>query len=158
MATPLPFQIAKIIEQELQAANNLLSLLKQESEALSQRDITQLGTIIERKSQELVSLDQALRQRQQLMQSQKLPMDVKHWRLLLSRCRDERLMSQWQQLEDNIKLCKKENEVNGKLLARSQRVINRLTAVLKGQSADTALYNHKGNHNAGKRTLTYAQA
>ncbi len=158
MATPLAFQIAKIIDQELQAATKLLQLLQQESDALSQRNADQLAQIIESKSQELVSLDQASKQRKQLMTSQKLPADDKHWRQLLNRCRDERLIAQWQQLEDNIKLCKKENETNGKLLARSQRVVNRLTAVLKGQSADTSLYNQKGNHNASKRTLTYAQA
>ncbi|MBB3168455.1 flagella synthesis protein FlgN [Simiduia aestuariiviva] len=158
MATPLPFQIAKIIDQECRAASNLLQLLKRESVALSQRNIDELANIIEQKSQELVTLDQAGKQRHALLTQQKLPADDKHWRLLLSRCRDEKLLQLWQSLEQNIKRCKMENETNGKLLARSQRVLDRLTAVLKGQSADTSLYNQKGNHNAGKRTLTYAQA
>lgn len=158
MATPLAFQIAKVIDQEFRAASQLLGLLQQESEALSQRNLAALSTIVERKSQELVALDQAGKQRRALLSSQKLPVDDKHWRQLISRCRDEKLLQQWHAIEQNILACKRENEINGKLLARSQRVIDRLMGALKGQSTDTSLYNQKGNHNAGKRALTYAQA
>ncbi|UTA49454.1 flagellar protein FlgN [Simiduia sp. 21SJ11W-1] len=158
MATPLPFQIAKVIEQELRAATQLLALLSQETDALSQRNLGALSSIIEKKSQELVALDQAARRRRALLTDQKLPVDDKHWRLLLSRCRDEKLLHQWHAIEENILACKRENEINGKLLARSQRAVNRLMGALKGQSADTSLYNNKGNHNAGKQALTYAQA
>lgn len=158
MATPLGFKIAQTLQQEFNAANHLLELLQQESAALSDRDLPLLASIVERKSQELVALEQAAMKRRNILLEQKLPVNEQNWRQLLGRCRDEKLISQWRSLEQLIKTCKQENETNGKLLARSQRVLSKLTQVLRGQSDADGLYNRKGSHHAGRRNLTYAQA
>lgn len=158
MATPLPFKIAQTVQQELTAATSLLALLQQESDALGSRDTQRLAAIIERKNQELVNLAQGANKRFAILTEQKLAHNQQNWMLLLARCRDEKLLQQWRSLELQIKACKQENETNGKLLARSQRVLARLTSVLRGQQEDQDLYNKKGSHSAGKRNLTYAQA
>lgn len=159
MATPLPFKIAQTVQQELNAANALFALLQQESDALGSRDTQLLATIIERKNQELVNLAQGANKRFAILTEQKLAHNQQNWILLLGRCRDEKLLQQWRALEQQIKACKQENETNGKLLARSQRVLAKLTGVLRGQAeSNQELYNRKGSHSAAKRNLTYAQA
>lgn len=158
MATPLVIKIANTLQQELNAADALLSLLQQEATALSERDLPRLAEIIEAKSQQLTLLDQASAIRQQILEEQKVPKSELQWRQLLDKCRDPRLVADWYRLEGLIKACKKENQINGKLLSRSQRTLDRLNQILRGQAPQSGLYNQKGGHSKGSKHLTYAQA
>lgn len=158
MATPLAFQIHQIIHAELNAAKQLLNLLKQESSTLEKRDLAGLATLVEQKSQLLVELEQGGLKRKKLLQSRQLSSTDLNWQQLLSSTGNAELGQLWQSLEALVAECRKENEINGKLLARSQRTLSNLASLMRGQTPSQNLYNRQGNQNNNRVQHTYAQA
>lgn len=158
MATPLAFQIHQIIQAELNAAKQLLNLLKQEAITLEKRDLNGLATLVEQKSQLLIELEQGGLKRQKLLQARQLSATETSWQQLLASTRNPELSQLWQSLASLVSACKRENETNGKLLARSQRTLSNLASLIRGQTPSQNLYNRQGNQNNSRVQHTYAQA
>jgi len=127
----------------------LLKLLSDEREALSARDHDQLDQIIQAKALHLQHLENSANTRTQwalaLKQGQKDPTEA--WsQIMLDQ--PEEVATLWLQLKELLKTCRRENEVNGKILARNEKVFSRLVSILRGQQQAQSLYNSRGGNQA----------
>lgn len=145
------------IGQDIDACRNLLQLLEQEREALKSRDVDALEEVIQKKSGNLMHLEQSARQRsawvaqQQNRQQQNQPSAQPKpkekaeavWQALIRATKPE-VKNQWEEFRALLRQCQEQNEINGKLLARNQQVFSRLLAIVRGKDDSDPLYDAKG--------------
>ncbi|WP_439134125.1 flagella synthesis protein FlgN [Pseudomaricurvus sp.] len=150
------------ISQDIQTASTLLELLKEEHQILQQRDHTRLGTLVGEKQVLMAKLEHGAKQRSGwvnfLTQRTGQPNEV-CWNRLLQELDGVVLPPLWKELQALVDDCKKHNELNGKMIARGQRTLQKLMGLMRGQSADTAnLYNATGNTQAQRTSHTVVKA
>ena len=148
-------RLAKSISNDINACQNLLALLEQEREHLKKREIESLDTIIEAKSKLLNQLHQSAFTRTQWTnqyQSEAQNGNASAEQSFSQYANENGLTEQWQKLQDLFKACQNANEVNGKVMMRSQSTHERLLNILRGQDNNSPLYNGKGTkHNQNAR-------
>lgn len=151
--------LRNMITQDAAAIKQLKSLLIREREQLEQRKQDELPVIIEQKAILVDQLNASAKQRQQVLQSLKLPTNAQGWDLFLQRntvtlvLRDE-----WQALVSEFEECQSMNEVNGKMVARSRQTLNHLLNLLRGQVATPSLYTANGAKSQQNSSYTVAKA
>ncbi|BCD99259.1 flagella synthesis protein FlgN [Marinagarivorans cellulosilyticus] len=149
-------RLAKSISNDINACQNLLALLEQEREHLKKREIDSLDALIEAKSKLLNQLHQSALTRTQWTsqyQSEAQQSTASSAEQVFSQYAIENgLAEQWQKLQQLFKACQDANEVNGKVMMRSQSTHERLLNILRGQGNNSPLYNGKGaKHNQNSR-------
>lgn len=142
-------QILQQIQRDSEACEALLKLLNEEREALRERNMDELERILTEKSSHLEALEQSANQRSQLARqyaaSSGAGSDQESWRELISSMKDENISESWLKLKDQLRVCKLENEVNGKLLTRNHQIYSRLLDIVRGQTQAPSLYTSRGN-------------
>lgn len=158
---PLPFtpsQLHQQIRSDIEACETLLSLLDKEQEALKKRDPDALATIVESKIPPLAHLEQSAKTRAMWLTSAGKEATSETWNALLERSQQKVLQEEWKKLKALTMDCKAKNEVNGKLLIRSQQVFSRLVELLRGQQTRTGLYNASGSATRGGSSHVFGEA
>ncbi|MCP8898645.1 flagella synthesis protein FlgN [Gilvimarinus xylanilyticus] len=154
-----PTLVQQMLEQDTHAATELLKLLNQESEILKQRDHEALQTLVTQKSEHISLLEAHAAERNALLKSLDLPANNNGWLAFLQS--DPQLASLkpgYDSLNDTLSQCRERNEINGKLIGRSQQTLRKLLDLVKGQSPNADLYTATGTTSKSGLSNTVTKA
>lgn len=154
-----PQLTAAMLERDLQAAQALLVLLQEERQLLEHRDHQALAALIEQKNTHIGVLNHHAGERQAVLESLGMEPGNRDWEALLAG--DPALnehLPLWQRVKDTVAECRQLNDINGKLINRSQQTLVRLLNLVRGKTATPQLYNAAGasTHTPSSHTLTRA--
>jgi flagella synthesis protein FlgN len=151
--------LRQMLAQDSIAITHLKQLLIQERELLEQRKQDGLQEIIQQKANIVDQLNSSAKIRQQILTALALPANASGWDIFLQRntitlpLRDE-----WKSLIAEFEECQTMNDVNGKLIARSQQTLNHLLNLLRGKVAAPSLYTAQGTQTQYTSSYTVAKA
>ncbi len=136
-----PTHLREMIAQDSTALLQLKQLLAYEREQLEQRKQDELPRIIEQKTALLDQLNHSAKQRQQILTALNLPTNAQGWNTLLQRnITTQPLVENWALLVNEFEDCQKMNDINGKMIARSQQTLSHLLGLLKAKTQATSSY------------------
>jgi len=151
--------LRQMIAQDSAALVQLKQLLTHEREQLEQRKQEELPRIVEQKSALVDQLGISAKQRQHILTTLGLPTNANGWDLFLQRnTATLPLRDDWKQLVSEFEECQKMNDINGKMIARSQQTLNHLLGLLRGKVAAPSLYNAQGAKTQYTSSYTVAKA
>ncbi|MCV6625672.1 MAG: flagellar protein FlgN [Cellvibrionaceae bacterium] len=137
--------ILDLVDQDLTTSLALLHLLEKEQTALQERDNESLRSLLEEKTALLNTLDAGAAQRTEILRDLKQPTDRYAWESLIDALGNKDLKEHWHDLKDTINECQQLNEINGKIIARSQQTVQRLLQIMRGEDMQQHLYGERGN-------------
>lgn len=148
-----------MIAQDSAALAQLKQLLALEREQLEQRKQDELPRIVEQKAILLDQLNTNAKQRQQVLTTLGLPANAEGWDQFLQRnATTQPLVNDWKLVVSEFEDCQKMNDINGKMIARSQQTLNHLLGLLRGKVAAPSLYTAQGTKTQHTSTYTVAKA
>jgi len=151
--------LRQMIAQDSAAIAQLKQLLAHEREQLEQRKQEALPRIVEQKSALLDLLNNSAKQRQQILTTLGLPTNANGWDMFLQRnTATLPLRDEWKILVSDFADCQKMNDINGKMIARSQQTLNHLLGLLRGKVAAPSLYTAQGTKTQHTASYTVAKA
>lgn len=151
--------LREMLAQDSAAIAQLKQLLEQERSLLEQRKQDGLHQIIEQKSIVVDQLNQNAKQRQQILEALDLPANAKGWDLFLQRNASTMpLINDWRLVVSELAECQKMNDINGKMVARSQQTLNHLLDLLRGKGPAPSLYTAQGMKTQYTSSYTVAKA
>ena len=150
--------LREMIAQDSAALAQLKQLLSYEREQLEQRKQDELPRIIEQKSILLDQLNHSAKQRQQILSALGLPTNAQGWDTLLQRnLTTQPLIGDWKLLVSEFENCQKMNDINGKMIARSQQTLSHLLNLLRGKVPSPSLYTAQGTKTQNTASYTVAK-
>ena len=155
--TITPQAVSQLLNDDIAACTKLLELLGQEQDALKNRDIEALESLVENKSQQLIHLEKSAGVRTSWARSASSSAD-QGWQELINGFQDKHVLALWKTLKEQLAECKVKNEVNGKMLARNQQIYGRLFDVVRGQNSANKLYSATGESTSGGRSQIVGEA
>lgn len=151
--------LRQMIAQDSDAIATLRQLLLRERELLEQRQQEGLQAIIEQKAAVVDLLNNSSKLRHQILTTLGLPTNANGWDTFLQRnAATLPLRDDWKKLISEFEECQKMNDVNGKMIARSQQTVNHLLNLLRGKVAAPSLYNAQGAKTQQSSSYTVAKA
>lgn len=151
--------LREMIAQDSAALVQLKQLLTYEREQLEQRKQDELPKIIEKKSVLVDQLSTSAKQRQHILTTLGLPSNAAGWDTFLQRnAATLPLCNDWKLLIAEFEECQKMNDINGKMIARSQQTLNHLLDLLRGKVAAPSLYTAQGTKTQNTSSYTVAKA
>ncbi|WP_039913674.1 flagella synthesis protein FlgN [Cellvibrio mixtus] len=151
--------LRQMITQDTTAIAQLKQLLIEERQLLEQRKQDGLQEIIEQKSITVEQLNNSAKLRHQILTTLGLPTNAAGWDTFLQRnTATLPLCDDWKNLVSEFEECQKMNDVNGKMLARSQQTLNHLLNLLRGKVAAPSLYTAQGTQTQHTSSYTVAKA
>lgn len=151
--------LREMIVQDSTALAQLKQLLTYEREQLEQRKQDELSRIVEKKSALVDQLGISAKQRQHILTTLGLPNNAAGWDTFLQRnTATLPLCGEWKQLVTEFEECQKMNDINGKMIARSQQTLNHLLDLLRGKVAAPSLYTAQGTKTQHTSSYTVAKA
>lgn len=154
-------QLLKAIEQDYTLAIELKAILQEEKTSLEKRQYAAHPALLSKKTQLLMSLEEADSARRQAMSNMGLSLDKLGFDQFVRQVPatwQERFQSSWEKLSDTMNTCARLNKVNGKILAHSQNSMERLMSIIKGNVNQVSVYQANGRKsmNASHRMLATA--
>jgi flagellar biosynthesis protein FlgN len=151
--------LQQMMTDDTAAITKLKELLMRERTQLEKRKQDELPKIIDQKTQLLDYLNHNTQMRNQLLRAANLPCNAKGWDTFLQRdTRTLALRSAWQNVLSVFEECKKMNEINGKMIARSQQTLSHLINLVRGKVATPSLYTAQGIKTQQGPSYTVAKA
>lgn len=158
--------VQELIAHDLASANELLTLLETENEALLSRDRDRISDILTRKQDLMITLEANAQLRESWLlnsypQLQNTNSDEKkpYWEEFLKYLGGPLLIQQWAQLRDTVQECKLMNDKNGKVISRSRQTIGQLLDIVRGKSINAPkLYTAKGSTKAQNYSQSVTKA
>jgi flagellar biosynthesis protein FlgN len=151
--------LRQMLAQDASAISQLKQLLSQERAQLEQRKQDELPRIIEQKVLLVDQLNINAKQRQEILSALGLPTTMNGWDIFLQRnTATLPLRNDWKILVSEFEECQKMNDINGKMIARSQQTLNHLLGLLRGKVAAPSLYTAKGIATQYTSSYTVAKA
>ena len=137
--------LSQLFNDDIGISQQLLQLIKDEFQALGERNLPQLEQIIDSKMPLLSLLEQHGKERSDLLQSLQLSVDQQGLAQLASRSqhRDELLTSS-AQLSELLEQCRAANLLNGRVIRTSQISTNSILGILRGGETPD-LYDSRGS-------------
>jgi flagellar biosynthesis/type III secretory pathway chaperone len=153
--------LLQAIEQDIQLAQSLKTILQEEKSLLEQRQYSAHNALLSQKTQLLMELDQADMTRRQIMTEMGLALDKSGFELFVQQVPaawQERFENGWERLTDTMNTCARLNQVNGKILSHARNSMERLMGIIKGSQNQAAVYlaNGRRNMSAPNRMLVTA--
>lgn len=154
-----PQLVREMLNRDLHAAQRLQALLTEERELLQARNHEALAALISEKNDHLTLLEGHAKERTALLQALQIDDNAASWQDFLASDDNLReLIPLWQQLQSEVSQCNELNNLNGKLVARSQQTLKRLLDLVRGKTQSAGLYDASGSatNSAASNTLTRA--
>ena len=151
-----PKQLQQMISNDITACESLLALLDEEQSALKERNADRLAEIINEKTPHLELLEKNANTRNQWAAHHQNSASI--WAENISSQFGEDIRRSWERFKTLMQNCKVKNEVNGKMIARNQKIFGRLLDILRGQNTSNNLYNQTGNASGGNRSQIVGEA
>lgn len=151
--------LRQMLAQDTTAIQQLKQLLIDEREYLTQRKQEELGIVAEQKAILVGQLGHNSKQRQTILKALNLPTNAQGWDLFLQRNTTTLpLREEWQRLVAEFEECQAMNDMNGKLIARSQQTLTHLLNLFRGKVASASLYTAQGLKDERSSSFTVAKA
>ena len=137
--------LLELFNDDIGSAEQLLELLDDEFQALGERDLVRLQSILENKQPLLVQLDQHGRARSQLLSSLQLSADRAGLQALAERSsQGAELLERGDQLQALLERCQAGNLRNGRLIRSNQTSARTMLGILRGGETPS-LYDSRGS-------------
>jgi flagella synthesis protein FlgN len=137
--------LLELFNDDIGSAEQLLELLDDEFQALGERDLVRLQSILENKQPLLVKLDQHGRTRSQLLISLQLSADRAGLQALAERSsQGAELLERGDQLQALLERCQAGNLRNGRLIRSNQTSARTMLGILRGGETPS-LYDSRGS-------------
>lgn len=139
-------QLKPLLEQQKTDLSNLLNLLNEEHKVVNQRDAIQLQMIAEHKQNLVLQLDHSEAMLRIKLSGQGLSLNNEGMQQLLDSSPEgerEELQQLWQQVTDFADQCKKQNQVNGRIIMASQASLHQAQGILQG-TLESSVYTRQG--------------
>jgi flagella synthesis protein FlgN len=137
--------LLELFSKDIGTAEQLLELINTEFQALSDRDLPRLQSILTDKLPLLTLLDQHGRERSQLLASLNLSPDRAGLQALAAQSsQGELLLERGDQLSTLLEHCQTANLRNGRLIRASQASANSMLGILRGNETPS-LYDSRGS-------------
>lgn len=141
--------LLEITRHDIDLSEQLLILIDQEFQALSERQLDALEALLGSKQVLLKQLDQHAQHRTLLLRHHGLQADLQGLRAYAATQPDGvELLAASSQLAQLMEQCKTRNARNGQVIQANRFVVGKLLNVLQGTSAPT-LYNSRGSQTGG---------
>lgn len=137
------FALKRILEDESQLTGQLYEILIQEKNHLANNEVDQLEANTRQKEQLLTQLERCAKERKHFLPAEnndEFMQVVHHYE---SPLKDE-LLQDWQNLQDKLKQCQEQNEINGTVLNINMHNTRRIFDILFGQSDRVVTYDKSG--------------
>lgn len=150
-------QLNALTRQGIGFLTTLNQLLDAELDALEQRDIEQLQTLVQQKTDALQQLEANNQHRNQLFIDAGITPDkagLQQFTQQLPPPQAEQFKALWSELEQILKAVNEKNQRNELIINRNSRNLEQLLSILRGQNQKNTLYNQtgsKGNYSAQSR-------
>lgn len=148
--------LESVLIEEARCTEGLRSCLEAERSALTARDIDALQNTTREKLNYTRKLEALEQQRKSLVTSLGFDADAEGLQhCIQGQARSSELASLWQQILDNIGVCRDGNLTNGGILESGRLHVEQALCILRGQSGRPTLYSPAGNTAAdlGQREL-----
>ena len=147
-------QFQEILQQEANEVSRLLEALKREHEILFSRDADAIGTVVAEKEEALGRLNHLARQRSSLLKQAGFSDDKAGFSAFLDSDGSGKLDELWQSLEEGLRACQQQNQVNGMMLESSRQQAEQMLQIILGHGQKTELYDQNGSSKAsyGQKT------
>lgn len=165
--TNTPLQVSaqaveQLIRKDIDTSEQLTALLTREQTALKERAHNTLRELLSEKQTLMAKLESNANQRSRwasfLAERSQLTQE-QCWERLLKELNSELLPNLWCEFEEKIKECRRQNDVNGKVISRSQSTLKQLLGVLRGQYIESPkLYNATGTAHSQNLSHTVVKA
>jgi flagella synthesis protein FlgN len=147
--TPLLEQLGPILAQATEAAEELLSVLLREREALGQRALEAIQEMAERKDRLIQQLEGLSSRQDTLLRHAGIDPQGAKLEVELRAMGARSLAEQWSALRSILKDCQRENQINGGIIEISRRFAEQVLDVLRGPAPDARLYGPSGETKTG---------
>ena len=155
--SPSAQELYNILHQELQCLQQVIAVLETENTAILEHEIKAIDHLLDKKLILLSKLDQLDKQRQQLF-AQQTGISYSHYDFshYISQYPDENIHSCWQAIKHLLPECKKQNELNGRMIAIRKENTEQILQILVGRPVNTPqTYSHSGQTQQQKRAALY---
>jgi len=153
--------IAQTILNGTALLESLVSVLEQENDALKSNNSTQLESVVQTKVELLQAIEANAMERSECLSSLGHTPDdsgINTWlQQLNEKGRSEQKIN-WLTLKNTLESCKNANAVNGKIVHRSQRQVEQLLGIMRGQQHNQKIYDQSGGQSAVLSNRSIAQA
>jgi len=150
--------LLQLINDDLAPAEQLLSLLQEESVALKGRDMSTLENILARKHSLVILLEQHGRKRSEILASLGLPTNRSGLESLASHSSvGDQLLSRSEQLNQLLAQCQAANQSNGQSIQSQQAITANQLRILHGGETPS-LYDARGSTSLLNKHRAYSQA
>jgi flagella synthesis protein FlgN len=137
--------LLELFNDDIGSAEQLIELLDDEFQALGERDLVRLQSILENKQPLLIKLDQHGRTRSQLLISLQLSADRAGLQALAERSsQGAELLERGDQLQALLERCQAGNLRNGRLIRSNQTSARTMLGILRGGETPS-LYDSRGS-------------
>ncbi len=138
-------ELDEVLEQEAQAATQLLTILRRERKALGSRDLEAIGESAREKEEAITELERLATRQNELLGLVGIDPGARDLRGALRSAGLEGLAERWQVLLDVLAQCRQQNLINGGVIEMSRRFAQQVLEGLRGASPDGRLYGPDGD-------------
>jgi flagella synthesis protein FlgN len=146
-----------LLEGERNATVRLLDALREEHQALTHRDMTALDHAVSKKSQQVAELEILGRDRDAALKTAGHAFGREGIESWLSHQPNGAAKKLWQELQNLLLRCQRQNQINGGIVETSRRFTQRALSLLQGQSAEPALYGPSGASGPATHSSLYTR-
>jgi flagella synthesis protein FlgN len=137
--------LLELFNNDIGTAERLLELIDHEFQALSDRDLPRLQSLLADKQPLLSLLDQHGQQRSQVLRDLQLSADRAGLQALAAQSsQGEQLLARGDQLSELLERCQAANLRNGRLIRSSQASTRNMLGILRGNETPS-LYDSRGS-------------
>lgn len=140
--------LVPLLNNDASQLASLEQILKEERTALETRNAEALQQAVERKAQTVRLIQDNAKAKSQLFAKHGLPVSPQHIKAALAKLQREDVLTLWDQVKAQLDHCQFLNEINGRIVSRSQQSVGRLMDILRGKDQQQKLYGQNGRGNA----------
>ena len=143
--TRLLEDLSDVLQQETEAAGQLLTALRKERSALGERDLEATGEAAREKEALIVRLENLAARQNELLALAGIDPSTRDLDRALMSAGLRALLEPWQTLLDVLAQCRHQNLINGGVIEMSRRFAQQVLEGLRGVSPDGQIYGPDGD-------------
>ncbi|WP_198264044.1 flagella synthesis protein FlgN [sulfur-oxidizing endosymbiont of Gigantopelta aegis] len=149
-----------ILQQEQACLEQVIELLKTENTAIAQRELKTIDQLLDKKLMLLSKLEQLDKQRQHFFEQQTgMAYQNLAFTSFIQQFPSEAIQAIWQEIKAYLPECKKQNEVNGRMIRVLRDNNDKILQILLGRPQNNdQTYSHLGQASLQKRSALYTSA
>jgi len=152
-------QLSQLLSAELEDSHLLLNILLEEHQSLGAADPDQITTINAKKISGLKKIEIHAKNREKFLANVKISPDLKSIDSLIQKLSENKsITTKWIELQSLAKQMQRQNEINGGIIALTQRHITLALDILTGKASTSPTYGPQGQANTDSVSQRLAKA